>query len=116
MNIVITGASKGLGKSIAELFVANGHHLFICSRNEAALYKTMEEFLNKYPAAKIKAKARDLSKKEDAVDFGKWVLNNAYSIDVLVNNAGVFIPGSVHNEADNILESMMGTNVYSAYH
>ncbi len=116
MNIVITGASKGFGRAIAEIFAANGHHLYICSRNEVALYKAMEELLTRYPGIKIKAKARDLSKKEDAREFGDWVLNNAYTVDVLVNNAGSFVPGSVYNEPDNALETMLATNLTSAYH
>ncbi len=116
MNIVITGASKGFGRAIAEMFAANGHHLYMCSRNEVALYKAMEELLTRYPGIKIKAKARDLSKKEDAQEFGDWVLKNAYTVDVLVNNAGSFVPGSVYNEPDNALETMLATNLTSAYH
>jgi short-subunit dehydrogenase len=116
MNVVITGASKGFGRAIAEIYAANGHNLFICSRNEVPLYKAMEELLTKYPNVKIKAKARDLSKKEEAQEFGHWLLNNAYNIDVLVNNAGRFLPGSVYNEADGVLEEMMSTNLYSAYY
>src|SRR5437773_1323141 len=100
MNIVITGASKGFGRAIAETFAARGYNLFMCSRNEIALYKTMEELLTSYPAVKIKAKARDMSLKEEARDFGEWLLVNAINIDVLVNNAGRFIPGSIHNEED----------------
>jgi short-subunit dehydrogenase len=116
MNVVITGASKGFGRAIAEIFAANGHNLFICARNEIALYKAMEELLTRYPDIKIKAKARDISKKEEAEEFGQWLLANAYNIDVLVNNAGRFIPGSIHNEPAGALEEMMQTNVYSAYH
>lgn len=116
MNIVITGASKGFGRAIAEIFAANGHNLFICARNEIALYKAMEELLTRYPNIKVKAKARDISKKEEAEDFGQWLLANAFNIDVLVNNAGRFIPGSIHNEEADALEEMMQTNVYSAYH
>ena len=37
MNIVITGASKGIGKAIAEKFAADGHSLFLCSRSEKQL-------------------------------------------------------------------------------
>ncbi|MEP6747274.1 MAG: SDR family oxidoreductase [Bacteroidota bacterium] len=116
MNVVITGASKGFGRAIAETFAANGHNLYICSRNEIVLYKAMEELLTRYPNIKIKAKARDISKKEEVKDFAEWVLANAYNIDVLINNAGRFIPGSIHNEKDGALEEMIQTNVYSAYH
>ena len=115
MNIVITGASKGFGKAIAEIYASQGHSLFLCSRNEIALYKTMEELLTRFPESKIKAKARDLSKKEEITGFAEWVLGNAYHIDILVNNAGSFIPGSIHNEKEGALEEMLNTNVYSAY-
>lgn len=115
MNVVVTGASKGIGKAIAEIFAANGHDLFICSRGEVALYKTVEELMTRFPAVTIKAKPFDLSKKEQAIAFGNWCLSFAVP-DILVNNAGLFEPGSVHNEPDGLLESQMATNMYSAYH
>lgn len=115
MNVIITGASKGIGKAIAEIFAANGHHLFMCSRGEVALYKTMEEMMTQYPSAIIKAKPFDLSRKEEAKAFGAWCLE--YGVpDVLVNNAGLFEPGSVHNEPEGVLESQLAVNLYSAYH
>ncbi|GAC1429784.1 MAG: SDR family oxidoreductase [Chitinophagaceae bacterium] len=116
MNIVITGASKGFGRAIAEIFASHGHHLFICSRNEIVLYKAMEALLTRYPDAKVKTKATDLSKKENVTDFGEWLLANAYHVDVLVNNAGRFIPGSIYNEQEGVLEEMIHTNLFSAYH
>ena len=115
MNVVITGASKGIGKAIAEIFAGYGHHLFICSRGEVALYKTMEELMTKYPAAIIKAKPFDLSRREEAKAFGAWCLE--YGVpDVLVNNAGLFEPGSVHNEPEGTLERQLAINLQSAYH
>jgi short-subunit dehydrogenase len=116
MNIVITGASRGIGKAIAEQFAANGHHLFLCSRNEFGLYKTIEELITKYPNSRIKGKARDLSIKDEAIQFGEWILANGVIADVLVNNAGNFEQGSVHNEPDGLLQDMMAVNLYSAYH
>jgi short-subunit dehydrogenase len=114
-NIVITGASKGIGKAIAEIFASSGHNLFICSRGETALYKTTEELSAKYPAATIRAKPFDLGQKEQAIAFGNWCLGAGVP-DILVNNAGLFEPGGVHNEPDGALEAQMATNVYSAYH
>jgi len=115
MNVIVTGASKGIGKAIAEIFAANGHSLFLCSRGELTLYKTVEELLTKFPDTAIKAKPFDLSKKVEAIAFGNWCLSFGVP-DILINNAGSFEPGSVHNEPDGLLESQMAVNVYSAYH
>lgn len=115
MNVVVTGSSKGIGKAIAEIFAANGHHLFLCARGEVALYKTVEELLIKYPAVTIKARPADLSVKEQALEFANWCLTQSVP-DIIVNNAGLFEPGSVYNEPDGTLESQLAINVSSAYH
>ncbi len=115
MYVIVSGASKGIGKAIAEIFAANGHNLFLCSRGELALYKTVEELMTKFPDATIKAKPYDLSKKEEAIAFGNWCISFAVP-DILINNAGLFEPGSVHSEPDGLLENQMAGNVYSAYH
>jgi len=95
MNVIITGASRGLGFAMAEKFAANGHDLFLCSQNEVLLYQSMETLTTKYPASTIKAKAFDLSKKNNIKDFGEWVLGTTKGsgIDVLINNAGNFYRG-----------------------
>ena len=63
MNVIITGASKGLGKAIAEQFAMEGHTLLVCARNEVHLYAMVEELLTKYPQCRIRAKAVDLAKR-----------------------------------------------------
>jgi len=115
MNVIITGASRGIGKATAEIFAANGHDLFLSSRNEVALYKAMEELQTKYPSVSIKAKAFDLSDKKQAKELGNWCLKYAVP-DIIINNAGLFEPGSVHNEPEGLLENQLATNVISAYH
>lgn len=114
MNAIITGASKGIGKAIATVFAANGYDLYLCSRNEVALYKTMEELLTRFPSISIKAKAFDLSKQ--AKDFGLWILEAGIAVDILVNNAGLFEPGNVYDQPEGLLESQLETNLCSAYH
>lgn len=116
MNVFITGASRGLGKAIAHLFAQNGHNLILTSRSEVALYNAVQEIMTAYPDITVKAKSFDLSIKDQAQAFGKWILDLQVAIDVLVNNAGLFDPGSVYNEPDGTLEHMMAVNLYSAYH
>ena len=110
MNIVITGASRGIGKAIAEKFLSENHTVLICSSNETKLAELKIQF------SSIITFVCDVSKKNEVVAFADFVLQNFESIDVLINNAGVFLPGKVHDEEDGILEKTMQTNLYSAYY
>jgi short-subunit dehydrogenase len=116
MNIVVTGASKGMGRVIAEAYATAGNTLFLCARNEVQLYNAVAAMQTQYPACTIKAIPADLSSKQGAIDFGNWVLQQNTTVDILVNNAGQFAPGSISNEADGTLEQMIAANLYSAYH
>ncbi len=116
MNIVVTGASKGIGKAIVEKFSVPGNQLFICSRNENDLSKATREIIEKNPGVTIKFFAADLADKNGALKFADWVSSQNIIVDILVNNAGQFIPGNVYNEEDGTLEKMIAGNLYSAYH
>jgi NADP-dependent 3-hydroxy acid dehydrogenase YdfG len=69
-----------------------------------------------YPSIHIKALPVDLSDKDQVVNFGKWILAQHSQIDVLVNNAGSFLPGNISEEEDGVFEEMMNVNLASAYH
>lgn len=116
MNIVITGASKGLGKAIAEKFAANGYSLFLCARTQSELSETAHEIAQRFPDIKVEYKTCDVSKKNELKAFSEWVLGSTKTVDVLVNNAGSFVPGQVHEEEDGTIEYLMETNLYSAYY
>lgn len=116
MKVVITGASRGLGFSMAEAFAAEGYDLFLTAKNEVRLYHALESLMARYPDQIIKAKPFDLGLKSDAVDFGKWVLEMGVEPDILINNAGTFEPGRTIDEPDGQLENMLNVNLLSAYH
>ena len=116
MNAVITGASRGIGKALAEIFALHGYNLFLCSKTESALLQTIDELKARFPNVTIDGKALDLGQKEKAILFAEWVLNNADSVDVLVNNTGTFVQGNVSDEPDGALEEMLNVNLFSAYH
>lgn len=116
MNIVITGATKGIGRAIAEQFAAKGYNVCINARTAADLLAFEKEMKKDFPDVEIWTKATDMSKKEEVLAFADFVKENCPTIDVLVNNAGVFTPGELADEADGALEMMINTNLYSAYH
>jgi short-subunit dehydrogenase len=116
MNAVITGASRGIGKALAQTFALHGYNLLLCSKTESHLLETINELKAAYPAVSVEGKAMDLGKKEEARLFGEWVLNNSDTVDVLINNTGTFIQGNVSDEPDGALETMLEVNLYSAYH
>jgi short-subunit dehydrogenase len=116
MTSIVTGASRGLGKAIAAQFAAAGYDLILSSRDPTALDAAVRELGDRYPAIRILSMAADLSDKQQAQDLGQWILSSGMSPDVLVNNAGQFIYGSLYQEAEGVLEQLIAVNLYSAYH
>ena len=115
MNVIITGASKGIGLAIAKKFALKGFDLALCSRSIEELEIVANQLKKEY-SINVIYKAVDLSKKNEAIDFGNFVLNQWEKIDVLINNAGIYIGGEISNEEDGALEAMIQSNLYSAYY
>lgn len=116
MNAVITGATKGIGKSITELLVKKGIDVAICSRNEEDLQSFKKGLESDNASAKVYIFKADMSVKSEVLAFGDFILSNMEHVDIIVNNAGVFFPGETHKEEDGTLEKMIETNLYSAYY
>lgn len=118
MIIVITGASKGLGKAIATEFAEDkqGHTFFICARNREELERTGKELQGRFPRINMYSRACDVSDKKELGEFVAWINSHADKVDILVNNAGIYLPGNAYDEAEAVLERIMEVNMYSAYH
>ena len=112
-KIVITGATKGIGKAIAEKFAKEGWDLALCARNENDLLSLQSEIQN--TQSKILIQKCDVSKKEEVKAFAEKIGKEFGAVDILINNAGVFFPGQIINEEEGILEKLIETNLYSAY-
>lgn len=116
MNVLITGATKGIGRAIALNMAANGHDLALCARNIEDLEDLKRQILNHYPDKRVFIKATDCSVKKQVFEFATFSLASLGSVEVLVNNVGVFIASRILEEDDDVLEMQMNTNVYSAYY
>jgi len=116
MNVIITGATKGIGRATVEAFAAIGANVAFNARNSADLQTFKEELIKKYPNQHFHVLSTDMSKKPAVLKFADFVKEQWEKVDVLINNAGIFLPGEITKEADGTLESQIETNLYSAYH
>jgi len=115
MLVVITGASQGIGYAIAEVFAGAGHTLLIGSKTASRLEEATENLQKNFPNATIYSKQADLSKQADCEAFGNWCLSFG-TPNILINNAGFFLPGNLMKEEQGVLETQIGANLYSAYY
>jgi len=113
---IVTGASQGMGKVIAEKLLSEGFSIAVCARNKKKLEELQTRWKEIYPSASIVTYNADLSNKEELAAFADTVLSVFPEIDLLVNNAGNYLPGNLADEPDGLLEKMIGINLYSAYH
>ncbi len=110
---IVTGGTKGIGRAIVRQIATLGLSIVTCSRNNEDLEAVAEEM--SIQSIHCLTYNADLSKSEDVDSFGKYVLANCQDIRILVNNAGVFFPGSILTEEEGQLQLMLNTNLLSAY-
>jgi NAD(P)-dependent dehydrogenase (short-subunit alcohol dehydrogenase family) len=98
---VVTGASQGLGRAIADEFVKEGAHVALCAR-DANLINGAADDLKRVagPAQKIFASACDVSVEADVEKFFDAVRSRLGPVNVLVNNAGVYGPKGESEKVD----------------
>lgn len=115
-NIVVSGASKGIGKALVRRFFDAGFDVAFCARNNKELIRFKNELEARATEQKVMAIACDVSDKEAVQWFAEQVAFEFETIDVLVNNAGIFLPGQICNEEEGVFEQSMNTNLFSAYY
>ncbi len=110
---IITGASSGIGKAIAQKFVEAGANIVINSRSKEKL----EEFVaqNAEYKSRIQIVAGDIALKATGQAMAEVALDRFGSIDVLVNNAGTFIPKPFLEATEDDLDMYYATAVKGTY-
>lgn len=113
--IVVSGGSRGIGRAIIEIFAQNGFDVLASARKEAHLKELQNHITTQYKVNCF-IYAADLAIKQEVAGLVGFIQSLNRPVDVLVNNAGSFIPGNIHEEQDGVLESLIETNLYSAYY
>ena len=114
--IVITGGTKGIGRAVAFRFALAGWDVANCSSSQASVDAFRQDFQQQFPEQELHISKADLSVREEVAGFCDFIRSLNRPIDVLVNNAGVFMPGSVMDEQEGVLEYQLALNLQSAYH
>ncbi len=117
MNIIITGASKGIGFAIAGVFAMQHekHAIGICSRKEDQLAKAETELRAISHHHEYFSKVCDVSQENEVHSFVADYQQKFGAIDVLVNNAGFGIFKPVTEITKGEFESVLGTNLRGVF-
>ena len=113
-NVIITGASRGIGKGIAEVFASQGADIAFTYRSSDEQAKALEVKLAAN-GCKAKGYKSDASNFEAAQQLATDVMEEFGSIDVLVNNAGITKDGLIMRMSEEDFDSVMDVNMKSVF-
>jgi len=108
--VLITGASSGIGKKTAIQFAKKGSNIILVARRKQKLDEIAND-LKKFNISTLVCEC-DVSDKSQVEKTAKLVLEKYESIDILINNAGFAIYGSVSDLTTEEIESQMATNYF----
>lgn len=108
--LFVTGTAKGIGRAIAERFLAEGWRVVGTASSPAS----QAELAAQQP--RIPTFVADMRDKQQVRAVAEWVLTTHGVPDVLVNNAGRFLPGALHQEPDEHFELQMALNLAAPYY
>jgi len=112
-TVLITGASRGIGRATAKAFANSGWDLLLLARSEDDLEKLVEEFDNK--KIKVFYKSIDLSNSKNISNGIVELMNNGLTPSVLINNAGVAWTGELLSMPLEKWEWIMQMNLTSIF-
>lgn len=117
MNIVITGASKGIGFAIAEKFSQENekHSFVLCSRSADEIALAVDRLKNLHPHHTFYAMTCDVRDEKQVLSFTKFCNETLGAIDILVNNAGYGIFKSVLDISLDEFQSVLDTNLRGVF-
>lgn len=109
-TVLITGASRGIGKQIAIIFAQNGFNIVATCHNNIDTLSSLKNELSKYNV-NIFLFQGDLSKQSTISNLIKFLKNNNISVDVLINNAGISVVGLIQDLSIDDWNYIWNTNV-----
>ena len=107
--VLVTGASRGIGRAIVARFVRAGDTVVACARGAAGLAELKRDF------PEVDCRPCDMRDGAAVDALAHEVQARHGAIDLLVNNAGAYQPGQIASEDDDALMAMLQANLFGAY-
>jgi len=111
MNILITGASRGIGYELVQLFDSQGHHVIAVSRDAVKLEELMTFCRSRNNSSQLQCYPFDLSDLEKIpTELGGYISKEFSKLDLLINNAGYLIRCEFDKISDAEIEKSLKVN------
>lgn len=112
---LITGASTGIGRAIAEELASRGHNLILAALPDDKLQETVSQIKGKYQIL-IESYEADLTAINEPEALFQWCITKGYRINILVNNAGLGHEGAFETTPLHYIDKMMQLNMRAVVH
>lgn len=112
--VVVTGSARGIGRCIAERFYKAGAKVALCSISKTGKEELMQEIAGD-DRSRIMALSCDVSRPEDIANFLQAVVDKFGTIDVLVNNAGIYSKEDTCDVTEAQFDKVLDANLKSVF-
>jgi 3-oxoacyl-[acyl-carrier protein] reductase len=112
-SVIVTGASKGIGKGIARVFAGRGARVLIAARNLSQAEAAAAEIQSS--GGLVSAVAVDVSKMEDNVRMAQTAIDRHGGIDILCCNAGIFPAAKLFDMSEADWDQVLDVNLKGTF-
>ena len=114
-NVVITGARRGLGKTLAYLFASKGYNLVINDKEDLdKLNEIKRDIETKYKVT-VLIYFGDISKEDKVLELLSLIKDKYKKIDVLINNAAIVEDMEIKERSTKLFNETIENNITSVY-